>query len=144
MKYVAMVGQTRTVVEEGTTVSGGSAKELTTEELAEHIKAKSPRRISDTAATTCAGAILGHPGGNDAGEAIGGIQYKGAAIYHKTRNKPTVSQGCTVFFSDPDGTGHAKIIAVGNHIGSRPNIYSLDWVTRDFRRWSTRVSLQLD
>lgn len=138
MKFIAMMDQTitgkDTKEKKERVVSGGRPGEMNTEQLAAHIQAKSSRAISDEAAKNCAGAILGHPGGNDAGDALNGIQCNGNAIYHNTRNKPNVSQGCTVFFSDA-GNGYAKLIAVANHIGTKPNVYDMDWVARDFRLW---------
>ena len=112
---------------------GGKAGDLTAREIADIFQRRSLRMISDEAALDCANYILGHPGGDKAGEALGGIQWDGHAIYHKTRNKPTVSQGCSVFFCDP-GTGYAKVVAIANHIGAKPEAYKLDWVASDFKQ----------
>ena len=113
----------------------GKPKALTPAELGAVIKGRSGRNISDANMNACANAILGHPGGNAAGGAIGGFTYKGASIYHFSRNRP-VNNGCTVFFAD-SGSGVAKLLAVGRHSGQGPNgpVYELDWVSSD---WGTR------
>lgn len=133
-------GATRTVLQP----QGGKAGDLDAQEVAAIIKRRSTRAISDRAALECANYILDHPGGDNAGEALGGIQWNGHAIYHKTRNKPNVSQGCSVFFCDP-GTGYAKMVAIGNHIGARPETYRLDWVASDFDQagWKAGRSITL-
>ncbi len=124
--------------------TGGTAGDLTDLEIAEIIKARSPRNVSDKAALACANYITAHPGGDKAGEALGGIQYDGHAVYHHTRNKPTVGTGVSVFFCDP-GAGYAKILAVGNHIGAAPETYTIEWLASDFRPagWAvgTRITL---
>jgi len=134
-------GATKTVLQP----QGGQAGDLTAQEVADIIKRRAATRvISNRAALECANFILDHKGGDSAGEALGGIQWNGHAIYHKTRNKPTVAQGCSVFFCDP-GTGYAKIVAVANHIGARPETYRLDWVASDFKQdgWKAGRSITL-
>ena len=110
----------------------GRPKALSPTELAAVIKSRAGRSVSDANLNACANAIIDHPGGNNAGGAIAGFTYKGASIYHFSRNKP-VATGCTVFFADTGG-GTAKLIAVGRHSGQGPNgpIYDLDWVANDW------------
>lgn len=117
------------------------AKTLSVPELAAHIEGKSNRGINNTNSTHCATEINNHPGGNAAGGAIGGgVTYRGAAIYHASRNFGGPAQGCSVFFADSGG-GTAKIIAVGAHIGQAGvghPVYTLDWVAPDWgggARW---------
>ncbi len=124
--------------------TGGTAGDLTEQEIADIIKGRSGRNVSNMAALSCANYITGHPGGDKAGEALGGIQYKGHAVYHHTRNKPTTSQGVSVFFCDP-GAGYAKILAVANHIGAAPEVYAIEWLASDFKPagWAVGTSISL-
>ena len=115
-------------------------------QLAEHINGKSNRNISLNNLNHCANAILNHPGGNVAGGALNGIQYRGNAIYHESRNLGGPNQACTVFFAD-SGNGVAKLLAVGAHIGGAPGghpVYTLDWVSNSWgTQWKQGTQVQL-
>ncbi len=133
MTFVGMVGAKATV--------------FTAAQLQAHIAAKAGRVVFSPNSMHCATAILNHPGGNAAGGAINGFQYKGHAIYHESRNLGAAGQRCSVFFAD-GGNGVAKILAVGEHIGGAVGhpIYSLDWVAQDWggsARWTAGGNVQL-
>jgi hypothetical protein len=117
----------------------GKATVFTAAQLADHIRNRSGRNVSSANANACANAILAHPGGNNAGGAINGVQYRGHAIYHESRNLGAVNQRCAVFFAD-SGNGVAKLLAVGTHVGGAVGhpVYALDWVAQDWggsARW---------
>jgi hypothetical protein len=121
---------------------------LSAVQLAAHIAAKAGRAVQANNLNACANAILAHPGGNNAGGALNGLQYKGHAVYHESRNLGAVGQRCTVFFSD-SGNGTAKLLAVGEHIGQAgPGhpVYSIDWVAADWgasARWAAGGNVTL-
>ena len=119
---------------------GGHAAELSLVQLTAVIVAHAGRVVLPANATHCASAIMNHPGGNAAGGALNGVHYKGQAIYHDSRNLGAAGQRCSVFYAD-DGSGNAKLLAVGEHTGQAgPGhpIYDLDWVAQSWggsARW---------
>lgn len=111
------------------------ATSLNAVQLAAHIETKAGRVVQAANLSHCANGILNHPGGNAAGGALGGLQYKGNAVYHESRNLGAAGQRCSVFFAD-SGNGLAKILAVGEHTGQNgPGhpVYAIDWVSPDWR-----------
>jgi hypothetical protein len=117
----------------------GQATVFSAAQLSAYLQTLAGRVILQGNRDHCANAIIAHPGGNAAGGAINGVQYKGHAIYHESRNLGAIGGRCAVFFAD-SGNGHAKLLAVGTHIGGGVGhpVYSLDWVAQKWggsARW---------